>query len=209
MSNTVVKTPFYETRDMFTAYLGYTQPLSYEEWNLLPADSKAAALYVQFFDQIVYAWYKQDTFLRYSTDEDGVSTVLQYLQKNVSKIEVEPKKFTPAYIYRVSFNCLYCLCHDIKSSKERAEMEMSNIVDGPEGPMDLIDFLEAVCESSPLSDAQRVEFWDVVGDDKVTLNVVAELLGEKTLNKRITEEKRASIIDDLRRKLSKFDMMFA
>jgi hypothetical protein len=208
MSNSTVKTPFYETRSLFINYLGYTDPLSYNAWNALPAEDKAAALFVQFFDQIIYAWYKQDTFLRYSTDEDGVSTVLQYLQKNVAVLEKDPKKYTAAYIYRVSYNCLYCICHDIKSAKERGEKETSNIVEGPDGPMNLFDFLEAVCEDSCLSDLERIDFWNVVGDDKNTLAIVDELIGEKPAAKRISDEKRASIISDLRIKLAKFAPAF-
>ena len=208
MANSTVRTPFYETRNLFINYLGYSRPLSYDDWKVLPSEDKAAALFVQFFDQITYAWYKQDTFLRYSTDEDGVSTVLQYLQKNVSILEKDPKKFTAAYIYRVSYNCLYCLCHDIKIAKERAEREMRNVVEGPDGPMDLFDFLEAVCESSPLSEDERVDFWDIVGQDETTLKVVDELLGEHEIHKRISAERRASIIEELKSKLSKFAVAF-
>jgi len=208
MSNSTVRTPFYETRNLFINYLGYSRPLSYDEWKILPSEDKAAALFVQFFEQITYAWYKQDTFLRYSTDEDGVSTALQYLQKNVPILEKDPKKFTAAYIYRVSYNCLYCLCHDIKIAKERAEKEMRNIVEGPDGPMDLFDFLEAVCEDSPLSEEDRVHFWELVGDDETTLKIVDELLGDHDKHKRISEERRASIIEELKSKLAKFSVVF-
>ena len=208
MANSIVRTPFYETRSLFTNYLGYSKPLSYDEWNTLPSEDKAAALFVQFFDEITYAWYKQDTFLRYSTDEDGVSTVLQYLQKNVPILEGNPKKFTAAYIYRVAYNCLYCICHDIKSAKERVEKEMSNIVEGPDGPMNLFDFFEAVCEDTNMSDEERVDFWDIVGDDSTTLKVVAELLGECKKSNRISDEKRASIIEDLKCKLVVFSHAF-
>ena len=207
MANSTVRTPFYETRNLFINYLGYTKPLSYDEWNALPSEDKAAALYVQFFNEISWAWYKQDTFLRYSTDEDGVSTVLQYLQKNVAILEKHPERFTPAYIYRVSYNCLNCICL-IKRNMERAEKEMRSVVEGPDGPMDLFDFLEAVCESSPLSEDERVDFWNIVGQDETTLKVVDELIGEHEVHKRISAEKRASIIEELKSKLSKFAVAF-
>ena len=43
------ESPFYATRTMFREYIGYTEPLSYDQWSSMPDDSKAAALFVQFF----------------------------------------------------------------------------------------------------------------------------------------------------------------
>ena len=77
----VCKSPFYQTRDMFKEFIGVDTPLAYSTWMELDPDKKAAALFVNFFDQITLAWYKAKSF--YAVDEDGVSTCLQYLQKNV------------------------------------------------------------------------------------------------------------------------------
>ena len=105
-----IKNDFYVTRDLFREYVRYTNPLSYSEWCNIPDDNKAAVLYLQFFDQITLAWYKMKSV--YSVEADGVGEVLQYLQKNVDKIRNDEKRFTPAYIYKVCSNCLYCLCRD-------------------------------------------------------------------------------------------------
>ena len=75
---------FRETRKLYINYLQYTKPLSYVEWVALPEDHKAAALFVQYFDQIELAWYKAKSF--FTSEEDGVYTVMQYLMKNVDKI---------------------------------------------------------------------------------------------------------------------------
>ena len=88
----VCKSPFYQTRDMFKEFIGVDTPLAYSTWMELDPDKKAAALFVNFFDQITLAWYKVKSF--YAVDEDGVSTCLQYLQKNVPVIENAPNRFS-------------------------------------------------------------------------------------------------------------------
>ena len=96
---------FYEARRLFINHINYTRPYSYEEWIALPEDHKCVALYIQYFDQIILAWYKTKSF--YASEEEGVETVLQYLNKNVPILEANEKKFNERYIYRVAYNCLY------------------------------------------------------------------------------------------------------
>lgn len=128
---------FYLTRNIFRDSLKIKRPMSYNRWVRIPDDMKAAALYVNFFEQITLAWYK--TASVYSSDADGVSTVLQYLQKNVAKILDDSKRYTPAYIYRVAYNCLFCLCRDNNRHRRVYDNETSNIQNGPDGEFNLFD----------------------------------------------------------------------
>lgn len=70
---------FYEARRLFINHINYTNPYSYEEWIALPEDHKTVALYIQYFNEIILAWYKTKSF--YASEEEGVETVLQYLNK--------------------------------------------------------------------------------------------------------------------------------
>ena len=85
-------TQLHKTRALYSNYIGYDKPLTFDEWNELPFGSKAAALFVQFFDQISLAWFKTKSF--YTPEEDGISEVMQYLMKNVPIIEQDPARFT-------------------------------------------------------------------------------------------------------------------
>ena len=198
---------FIETKNLFISYLQYTGPLSFEQWMDVPEDQKAAVLFVQFFDQITLAWYKADS-LRRGSAEDGVSTVLQYLQKNVPIIGSTPKKFTPAYIYRVAYNCLYCICHDIKRDKERFEFERTNIVITNTGEIDLCDLVPTRDEEFSTTQL-RAYFWAVIEDmGDAAQAVVSSLIGETELPKqyrvRVSESEKAAIIAELRTRLAVF-----
>lgn len=175
---------FVETKNMFRTATGYTAPLTFDQWNALPNDYKAAVLFVQFFDQITLAWYKVKSF--YTEDEDGVSTILQYLQKNVPVIEEDSKRFTPTYIYRVAFNCLYCICHDIQRDKERWEKEMSNVIYSASG--DELDLFDTVAQDSIEHDAASIDIWKLVDsvlkvkvDDKMTVDGRVEAVLNKLM----------------------------
>ena len=154
---------FQDTLTMFRNSLGYTRPLSYEEWRELPHSKKAAVLFVQFYNEITLAWYKANT-LNFIDSEDGVSTELQYLEKNVPILETRPERFTSQYIYRVSYNCLYCICHDKKCDKDRYAFEMSNIVNYDGKDLDLFDTVASGLsteESIERSEFQD-EFWGII-----------------------------------------------
>lgn len=116
---------FYSTYKLYRDYIGYTKALTHKQWNKLPDNFKAAALYVQFYNEITLAWYKVKTM--WSIEEEGVEVINQYLIKNVPKIEVDKKRFTPQYIYKVSYNCLYCLCIDPSKNKDRYYNEVSDV----------------------------------------------------------------------------------
>lgn len=123
---------FVSTYNMFTEYLsGYSKDfrsMTFEDWDKADADDKAALLYVIFYPEITQAWTNAiDGFgVVYVPQEDGVSTVLQYLMKNVDKISADKERYSPKYIYRVAYNCLVLLGVTRRTDKQRSSSELSN-----------------------------------------------------------------------------------
>lgn len=188
---------FYDTRKLLIESTGYTSPLTFEEWKAQPDSLKAGLLFIQFFNEITLAWDKANT-LDFIEAEDGVSTVCQYLEKQVKQvtyffkdnpskkapaefrksnpdkcvvvtrriIEEHPDKFSPAYIYTVAYNCLYCICHDRKCDKDRLENETFGIVKSSDGTeLDIFDFTADNSGSAEdVSDRSsfETEFWSVI-----------------------------------------------
>lgn len=196
--------PFYATCIMFRDYIGYTEPLSFEEWSSLDDDKKAAALFVQFFEQITLAWHKVKSF--YTLEEDGVSTMMQYLLKNVPVIEDKPSRFSAAYIYRVAYNCLYCICHDIKVDRDRYEKEMSNIQTCGDNNDDEIDLFNTVVTDEDVVDViDRERFWELIEDmGEDTIEVVNKLINGNHPRGR----KNTAIIEELRIRLVEYKDRF-
>lgn len=96
---------FQEARDRFLAATSYVKyPLTWESWMSLEDNMKVAALFVNFYPQIILAYNKQKTY--FLEEEDAVSHVWQYFMKNVEKISEDKKRFTPNYIYRVAYNSI-------------------------------------------------------------------------------------------------------
>ena len=174
------KSELYATRELFSSYIHYTHPLSYDEWLAVADDLKAAVLYCQFFEQITLAWYKLKSV--YSSEADGVNEAIQYLQKNVDIIKADSKRFTPSYIYKIMYNCLYCLCRDPNRYKKVYENECSNICESSEGEFNVFDTYvdsHSSIEASMLADSKE-KFWSVIESrGRKTVIVVAELLGEE------------------------------
>lgn len=184
---------FKDTRNMFIDHIGYIRPLTYQEWlNAVPYEDKAAVLFVQFYDQITLAWAKTKSF--FVLEEDGVSCVLDYLsRKNVDAIIEEEARFSPAYIYRVAFNCLYCISHDIQRDIDRWRFEMSNIVKYGDDELDLFD--QVITEDTTHEESTREEFWRVVEgadatskESKETMKVVYNILNGTGLRKNTLRE---------------------
>lgn len=172
---------FYETKIFFLESLG--RPVStYEDWMNMPLRSRAAGLYLAFYNEIMTAWNKTKSF--YTPEEDGVSCILQYLEKNQPMIENDSNKFSPRYIYRVAFNCLYCICHDIKRDKKRWENETSNIVSAGEDEINLFDsYVGGDSQDSELERARKA-LWatvSVLGDEGA--KVVDHLINGDSLGK--------------------------
>jgi len=124
---------FRVTRNLYMEYVhDFTFPLSYESWLNADDNYKAVLLFVNFFDQIELAWYKERYSYGPALEEDAVSEVNQYLMKNVAKIVEDPKRFTPSYIYRVAANCISCLGFP-QVDQYRNKLEVSNEVIGDDG----------------------------------------------------------------------------
>lgn len=194
--------PFAAARNMFREHINYSKEYSYEEWAQLKSENKAAALFVQFFEQITLAWYKCKSF--YTPEEDGVSTVLQYLQKNVSIIEENPKKFTPNYIYKVAYNCMYCICHDIKRDRLAYENEVSNIIPTDDGDIDLFD---TVCKEVDYFEAayqvrKSDEIWQLVDSLGKDVQKVVDDLMTNTKQSGLSAKRREAAMEILRRELA-------
>lgn len=206
-----VFTAFYNTRKMFIECLNYTKPLSFEEWKASPDDLKAAILFVQFFNEITAAWSKADT-LNWGDDAEGVTTVLQYLEKQVRqklyfmknntskkasaefrrknpdgyievevrKIEENPERFSQAYMYKVAYNCLYCIAgHDRKCDKDRIDNEVSAIVEYEGKELNLFDEIHS--KNGSAEDQYNVnvfetQFWSVIEDSGLSAEKVMRYL---------------------------------
>ena len=188
---------FYETRNLFRTAVGYNRPLSYDEWSAVADDHKVAVLYCQYFDQIVMAWYKSKSF--YASEEEGVETVIQYLMKNVPIIQDNSSRYKASYIYRVAYNCLYCISHDRMIDKQRFSMEVSNVVASDSGDdLDLFDLAEDVCSDHEFDVDRNMlskKFWQMMEDlDVDTKACIDNLLGEASLPKGFGDRKKR---DDL------------
>lgn len=106
---TETRDAFIMTKLMFADACGIhgSQDISFSEWMRYRDDLKAAALFVIYYRKIRTAWLK--TKRDYIDPEDAVSTVLQYLVKNVPIIEANPSRYAEAYVYKVAFNALMSL----------------------------------------------------------------------------------------------------
>ena len=181
---------FYKTYLLYREYIGYKKEYSYRKWCSLPEEYKVAALYVQFYNEITLAWYKTKT--QWSLEIEGVEIINQYLTKNVEKIMNDKKRFSPRYIYKVAYNCLFCLCIDPTKNKERWEKEESNIKNSDGEEFDLFDtFCDHKSIEGEIKQAQLAEFIDSL-DEELQI-YVAEVLEELTEYQIISKLKKLDI----------------
>lgn len=193
---------FYETKEIFANHIGYEKPYTFEEWNNLPQDHKAAALFVQYFNLVLSAYYTHK--LPYATEEECVETVLQYLLKNVPIIEKHPRRFTPQYVYTVCSNCIACVAYGQKD-KDRFYKEISNKVYEDEQEVDIYDTVkdEKSEKDFDLTDrAIRAKFWAIIEDMGLdTEAVVDNIIGGIALPKGFGIKKKKEIINNLKEAL--------
>lgn len=130
---------FYKTYQIYRNYVGYTKPLTYRQWLRLDDRLKVGALYCQFYNEITLAWYK--VYTKWSIEEEGVECINQYLEKNVEKIKASKKRFDPRYIYKVAYNCLYCVCIDPSRNKDRYFAETSENFSSGEDELSWFDLV--------------------------------------------------------------------
>lgn len=190
---------FYETRNLFIQYTQFVKPLTFDQWKLVPQDHKAAVLFVQFFDQVCMAWNKYNK-LEMVPAEDGVSTVLQYLEKNVAKILDEPARFTPAYIYRVAYNCMSCICWGEKMDNRLKETPCTVECDGAE--VNLLDYAGYTTQSAEDSfelEELRNKIWSIIEDEGLEAEKVAKYLisGNEADLKKLNKRNRNYYRDNL------------
>lgn len=191
---------FIETKHRFENAIGVKYPLSYEGWLAIKDDLKAAALYVQFYDQITLAWSRGKS--DFTSDEDGVSTVLQYLNKNVPIILNNPNKYTSKYVYRVAYNCMGCL-RRVQREINHYNLTMSNITTDSSGKES--DLFSTIIDdkSDTFENIEKIkynaEIYNIIKNlDKTTKRLVEYLLGGRKPGKRI-ESKMDTILSNLRR----------
>lgn len=226
---------FRDTFNMFLEFTHYTRPLSYEEWKEFPEDRKAALLFVQFYNEITLAWDKADS-LDWGDDAEGVTTVLQYLQRNISHIvyymksnpskkanaeyrrqhpedvlaieqriiDQNPEKFSSRYIYRVAYNCLYCIAgHDRQCDKDRINNETSPIVTYEGKELNLFDTIAdrrgSIVDQYEYSEFEK-EFWDIIEAEGIhAVKVMRYLLSHDVASlKKITASNKLYSVDPLR-----------
>lgn len=220
---------FYKTKRMFQDYLCDRKYSTYSEWVNLPHSCKVAALYLRFYNTIYTAWEKVRSF--YTDSEEGVETILQYLDKNVPLIEANPQKYSDRYIYRVAYNCMYCICHDYLEPKQRYECVRSIYELSRDG--DEFDLLDTYIgnEDSIIDQIENTSltssFWDVVessASDEFVAEFVDRCIGVdepyrrcKKIDKdgnevdvplRMSPKRKKDARDLLRDKLAKFAQEF-
>ena len=204
-------TPFGATFKMFRDHINYTDPLSYDEWLASADDLKAAILYVQFFEQISLAWYKLKTDA--AIEEECVEEVIQYLLKNVPIIEANESKFSPRYIYRICYNCIYCKSIDPYKGQTAKTSWYNNTTSQY---LDCGDSVIDLCDNKPSEDAavedvlSRENFWKLIEDmGEDTLSLVSKLLGDGfDPDHRVSKSKQAAILDQLRERLAPYRELY-
>ena len=150
---------FRTTRNLYLQSLSeFEFPLTYETWLNADDEYKAVLLFVNFFNEIELAWYKQR--FSYVLEEDAVSTVNMYLMKNVDKIKADSKRFTPGYIYRVASNCIYCL-REPQVEINRDKFEVSNEVTVGDDVVNLYDLAPSEDDSYEVQQAKEA-VWDII-----------------------------------------------
>lgn len=195
-------------------YLGFENsqyPLPYDIWMELPDDRKAAVLFVQWYDTIMLAWYKQHNI--YAEEDTAVETMLQYLIKNVPIMESDPKRYSVRYVYKVAYNCLYCVREGYLWQRNMWECEQSNIVSSPDGTeLNLFDIF--VSKNAAHDEYSRstwaAEFYEIL-DDMKRIYKRAEKLFDKILDTgalpgRMTAEDH-EIIEELKIRLRNSSLM--
>lgn len=186
---------FRDTRNLYLSAIPseFQFPLTYEAWLNADDEYKAVLLFVNFFNEIELAWYKE----RYSyvLEVDAVETVIEYLIKNVEKIKAEPKRFTPGYIYRVASNCIYCL-HEPQVAIDRNNLEVSNEVSVGDDVVNLFDLAPSEDDTYEVKQAKEA-IWDIIDRmDPKARKVINQLINpDDSLSK--TRVKNGDLLADV------------
>ncbi len=206
---------FRETYNHFKAALEDVDCSNYWEWMLISDDLKAVALYVNFYDQITLAWEK--TKKPFIEEENAVSTLMQYLLKNVALIEKSKNRYTPNYMYKVAFNAFYPLGrikrdidnwvnHACQYDFDSENMRQFDECDDFDNRWYSESFIyhKLIVEDEYFTE-EHDNLWKVIeASDTNTKRVVEFLLGGRKLGKKL-HVKYPEIIAELRDKLKNFD----
>lgn len=160
---------FESTRNLFRKYLdsysdnGRFTKIPYDVWKNADEDDKSSLLFVIFYDAIILAWYKCITSCRlvYVDSESGVSIILQYLMKNVAKINEDEKRYTSNYIYTVSYNCLAKFASTQVCDIKRSTTEISNEYTEGDTTVNLWDLLPAYDEDFETVQTKEA-IWNII-----------------------------------------------
>lgn len=165
------------TRNLYMEYLhDFEFPLTYEAWLNADDEYKAVLLFVNFFNEIELAWYKERYSYGPALEEDAISEVNQYLMKNVPLIKENPKRFAPGYIYRVAANCISCVGAS-QVNINQYKLEMSNEVTAEDGIVNLFDLAPSNDDTFEVQQAKEA-IWDIIAK----MGPKAEKVANKLIN---------------------------
>ena len=201
---------FKEAKERYESAIGKKAPITFEEWFTLPDSHKAAALFINFYNQITLAWTKAKA--DFTEDEDGLSTVMQYLMKNVPIIETNPNKYSETYIYRVAYNCMGCLRRnktDVARCKECvSEWHSKDSCYGGSDESSYFDFIGMDELADKLHLAADI-LYDLYGElDRDEKAVINNILKGTRLTKK-SKERESEIYTTLRYAFRRFAADFA
>lgn len=201
---------FKEAKERYESAIGKKAPITFEEWFTLPDSHKAAALFINFYNQITLAWTKAKA--DFTEDEDGLSTVMQYLMKNVPIIEANPNKYSETYIYRVAYNCMGCLRRnktDVARCKECvSEWHSKDSCYGGSDESSYFDFIGMDELADKLHLAADI-LYDLYGElDRDEKAVINNILKGTRLTKK-SKERESEIYTTLRYAFRRFAADFA
>lgn len=190
------------TKQLFIDYLiGYEFPISYEEWYHAEDDQKAALLFVNFYKEIVLAWSKW--VVPFLDTDEGVSIAMQYITKQITRLNSDPKLFTPQYFYRVMWNAFGSVIKSKVVDKRRSELEISRYYNetdcmGTSVCVDLGDLMPSYDDDYEVAKA-REAVWNIIESLGLKAEkVVNKLLNPKDSLKRQTRNIPAHQMDRLR-----------
>lgn len=154
---------FHATKIMFKEALSDVSfPLEYNEWLALDEDLKAAALFVNFYSSITIAWSKY--LPAPITSDTAVSTVMQYILKNVEILNKDSNRYTNGYFYTLAYNAICGVTRTV-NTQNIYNYEMSNYTASTEGGSDKeLDLFDLVpYEDDPYEVAQaREALWSII-----------------------------------------------
>lgn len=202
---------FRQTRNMLVNAL-QTDKLSYDEWSIRPDNQKAVLLFVNFFEQIELAWYKERG--KHTYEEDGVSEALNtcsYLcglslkSGKQGNSKINQNSYNPRFIFSAMKNAFNSLNYERKSTRSQYRHPNDEITvcgqytKSSEG--DELDIFEFLSDGDDIvSEIESNNFWSIIENmDLNAQEVVDRLINGKKLCKG--QEK---IVEELKRKLIAF-----